>query len=174
MDGTGSSSGDVSSTPATDEGPRADPDQLPQPTDDVYVIAVTRNLAPVAPSRGVRVQLGRNGMQPTLIFLESRDGDGDGNADAGVDDDAHGRFGFGFGLGAVPVPASGVAMAYPPETTVGEGERGECAVCLEEYEAGDALRTMPCAHGFHERCIFGWLRLSRLCPLCRFALPPEP
>jgi hypothetical protein len=106
-------------------------------------------------------------MEPTLIFLESRDGD----ADAGVDDDdAHG--GFGFGFGAVPVPASGVAMACLPETTVGEGEgeargRGECAVCLEEYEAGDALRTMHSAHGFHERCIFGWLRVSR------FALPPE-
>ncbi|CAD6258375.1 unnamed protein product [Miscanthus lutarioriparius] len=166
MDGAGNSSGDVSSTSATDQqGPRADPER-PQPTDDVYVVALTRNLAPIAPSR-VRVQLGRNGMEPTLIFLESRDGDGDADADA------HG--GFGFGFGAVPVPASGVAIACLPETTVGEArERGECAVCLEEYEAGDALRTMPCAHGFHERCIFGWLRLSRLCPLCRFALPPEP
>jgi hypothetical protein len=51
---------------------------------------------------------------------------------------------------------------------VGEArESGECAVCLDEYEAGDALRTMPCAHGFHERCIVEWLRASRLCPLCR-------
>jgi hypothetical protein len=56
MDGAGSSSGDISSTPATEEGPRADP-ELPPPTDDVYVIAVTCNLAPTAPSR-VRVQLG--------------------------------------------------------------------------------------------------------------------
>uniref|UniRef100_A0A0A8Y3I5 RING-type domain-containing protein n=1 Tax=Arundo donax TaxID=35708 RepID=A0A0A8Y3I5_ARUDO len=32
---------------------------------------------------------------------------------------------------------------------------------------------MPCSHGFHERCIMGWLRVSRLCPLCRFALPAE-
>jgi hypothetical protein len=57
---------------------------------------------------------------------------------------------------------------------VGEArESGECAVCLDEYEAGDALRTMPCAHGFHERCIVEWLRASRLCPLCRFKLPPE-
>ncbi|XP_002448964.1 E3 ubiquitin-protein ligase znrf2 [Sorghum bicolor] len=168
MDADGSSSGGVSSTSATDQqGPRADP-ELPQQTDGVYVIAFTRNLAPIAPSR-VRMQLGRNDMEPTVIFLESRDGDGD--ADAGAHDDAHGGL-FGFGFGAVP--ASGVAMACLPETTVGEAkERGECAVCLEEYEAGDALRTMPCAHGFHERCIFGWLRLSRLCPLCRFALPPE-
>ncbi|KAG2614804.1 hypothetical protein PVAP13_3NG009700 [Panicum virgatum] len=69
------------------------------------------------------------------------------------------------------VPASGEAIAALPETTAGEG--GECAVCLEAYEAGDTLRTMPCAHGFHERCIFEWLRVSRLCPLCRFALQAE-
>ncbi|XP_025805506.1 E3 ubiquitin-protein ligase RING1-like [Panicum hallii] len=72
------------------------------------------------------------------------------------------------------VPASDEAIAaLPAETTAGEGEtRGkECAVCLEAYEAGDTLRTMPCAHGFHESCIFEWLRVSRLCPLCRFALP---
>ncbi|TVU50810.1 hypothetical protein EJB05_02200, partial [Eragrostis curvula] len=51
--------------------------------------------------------------------------------------------------------------------------KAECAVCLEGYEAGETLRTMPCSHGFHERCIFGWLRVSRLCPLCRFAMPAE-
>ncbi|CAN6362213.1 unnamed protein product [Urochloa humidicola] len=85
------------------------------------------------------------------------------------DDDAYvnGRFGG--------VPASEDAMAALPEMTVGEGEawREECAVCLDPYEAGDTLRTMPCSHGFHESCIFQWLRVSRLCPLCRFALPAE-
>ena len=94
-----------------------------------------------------------------------------GDADAGAyDDDEYGSFVLG------AVQASSVAIACPPETTVGEGEAresGECAVCLDEYEAGEALRTMPCAHGFLERCIFKWLRASRLCPLCRFALPPE-
>jgi len=47
MDADGSSSGGVSSTSATDQqGPRADP-ELPQQTDGVYVIAFTRNLAPI-------------------------------------------------------------------------------------------------------------------------------
>ncbi|OEL34974.1 hypothetical protein BAE44_0004008 [Dichanthelium oligosanthes] len=32
---------------------------------------------------------------------------------------------------------------------------------------------MPCSHSFHEGCIFSWLAVSRLCPLCRFALPAE-
>ena len=78
-----------------------------------------------------------------------------------------------FTLGAVP--AFSVAIACLLETTVGEARESgdECAVCLDEYEAGEALRTMPCAHGFHERCIFKWLRASRHCRLCRSTLPPE-
>lgn len=96
-----------------------------------------------------------------------RHGDG-GEEEDDDDDDAYG----GWLLGAVP--ASGDAMAALPETTVGAGEEECCcAVCLEEYAEGDALRTLPCAHGFHGRCILGWLRVSRLYPLCRFALPAK-
>nr|CAB3490881.1 unnamed protein product [Digitaria exilis] len=89
-----------------------------------------------------------------------------------VDDDgAYSNGGFG------AVPASEEAIAALPETTVGDGDgetkgkEAECAVCLEDYQVGDKLRTMPCSHGFHERCILPWLHVSRLCPLCRFALP---
>jgi hypothetical protein len=81
----------------------------------------------------------------------------------------------GGGFGFSGVPASEDAIALLPETTVrgvGEVTEGkECAVCLEAHEAGDTVRTLPCSHGFHEQCIFRWLRVSRLCPLCRFALP---
>ncbi|KAL6905653.1 hypothetical protein ACP4OV_003254 [Aristida adscensionis] len=88
-----------------------------------------------------------------------------------VDVGAGGAYGGVGGFGGVP--ASGKAIAGLPETKAGEGEAREeqCAVCLEGYEAGDALRTMPCSHGFHAGCILKWLAVSRLCPLCRFALP---
>jgi hypothetical protein len=46
-----------------------------------------------------------------------------------------------------------------------------CAICLEDFEAGDGLAVMPCDHRFHERCLTEWLALSRLCPCCRHALP---
>ena len=46
-------------------------------------------------------------------------------------------------------------------------------MCREGYEAGDALRTMPCAHAFHGQCIVEWLSVSRFCPLCRFKLPTQ-
>jgi len=86
--------------------------------------------------------------------------------------------GVGADSGFVGVPASGDAMAALPETTVGEGGAGEeeeeeCAVCLEGYAAGDTVRTLPCSHGFHGHCILRWLAESRLCPLCRFAMPAE-
>ncbi|CAL5098370.1 unnamed protein product [Urochloa decumbens] len=75
------------------------------------------------------------------------------------------------------VPAAGSAVAGLPETTAGAvcGEEGEacCAVCLEGYAAGDALRTMPCAHAFHAGCIVEWLSFGPFCPLCRFRLPTQ-
>ncbi|GJN13828.1 hypothetical protein PR202_gb00575 [Eleusine coracana subsp. coracana] len=86
------------------------------------------------------------------------------------DDDAYRNGGFG------AVAAAGEAIAALPKSTAGgeESQRaGECAVCLEGYAKGQVLRRMPCEHEFHESCIFEWLRVSRVCPLCRFKLPAE-
>jgi hypothetical protein len=44
---------------------------------------------------------------------------------------------------------------------------------MERFEEGDEIRKMPCSHGFHETCIFKWLRVSRLCQHCRFAMPAD-
>ncbi|CAN6335524.1 unnamed protein product [Urochloa humidicola] len=49
-----------------------------------------------------------------------------------------------------------------------------CAICIEDFEVGDDLIVMPCAHGFHDGCIAEWLARSRLCPCCRRALPDGP
>ena len=43
-----------------------------------------------------------------------------------------------------------------------------CSVCLEEYEAGEKLRLLPCKHSFHTDCILPWLtERSPMCPLCK-------
>uniref|UniRef100_A0ACD5ZIE1 Uncharacterized protein n=1 Tax=Avena sativa TaxID=4498 RepID=A0ACD5ZIE1_AVESA len=53
-------------------------------------------------------------------------------------------------------------------TTAGTGTGGDCAVCLEAFQAGDKCRVLPaCHHGFHALCVDSWLRKSRLCPVCR-------
>uniref|UniRef100_A0A0E0RFK3 RING-type domain-containing protein n=1 Tax=Oryza rufipogon TaxID=4529 RepID=A0A0E0RFK3_ORYRU len=53
------------------------------------------------------------------------------------------------------------------------GAREECAVCLQDFVAEEKLRMMPCSHTFHQRCIFDWLRLGCICPLCRRAPPTQ-
>jgi hypothetical protein len=69
------------------------------------------------------------------------------------------------------LPASTEAIMGLRAPAAGETRELSCAVCLEDFEAADELRRMPCSHSFHRRCIFRWLRISRLCPWCRFPLP---
>eukprot|EP00252_Welwitschia_mirabilis_P026529 TRINITY_DN873_c0_g1_i1.p1 TRINITY_DN873_c0_g1~~TRINITY_DN873_c0_g1_i1.p1 ORF type:complete len:363 (+),score=80.93 TRINITY_DN873_c0_g1_i1:190-1278(+) len=44
---------------------------------------------------------------------------------------------------------------------------GKCAICLEEYEFGDHIIYVPCAHCFHHVCGCEWfLNHSKRCPIC--------
>lgn len=47
-------------------------------------------------------------------------------------------------------------------------DRTSCDICLEEFQEGEMLRTLPCMHFFHRQCVDVWLT-SRdgVCPLCR-------
>uniref|UniRef100_A0A453GIY4 RING-type domain-containing protein n=2 Tax=Aegilops tauschii subsp. strangulata TaxID=200361 RepID=A0A453GIY4_AEGTS len=72
-------------------------------------------------------------------------------------------------------PASKNSMAGLLVPAAAEVRDLECAVCLEDLVAGGRkLRKMDCSHCFHQRCIFRWLHVSRLCPMCRFAMPSRP
>ncbi|KAL6640776.1 hypothetical protein ACP70R_021899 [Stipagrostis hirtigluma subsp. patula] len=71
------------------------------------------------------------------------------------------------------VPASKKAMVDLRVPAVGETREKDCAVCLEDFKGGEKLRMMPCSHAFHQRCIFDWLLISRLCPICRFAMESD-
>ncbi|XP_010235924.1 probable E3 ubiquitin-protein ligase RHY1A isoform X2 [Brachypodium distachyon] len=49
-------------------------------------------------------------------------------------------------------------------------EEEECAVCLEDFRAGDLLARLPCAHRFHWPCAVRWVRAASRCPVCRAAV----
>lgn len=42
-----------------------------------------------------------------------------------------------------------------------------CAICLEPYEMGQGVRTIPCFHSFHVDCIDPWLSTKATCPVCK-------
>ncbi|CAN6190478.1 unnamed protein product [Urochloa humidicola] len=49
-------------------------------------------------------------------------------------------------------------------------EQAECAVCLDEFRAGDVLAHIPCGHRFHWACAAPWLEGTSRCPFCRAAV----
>ena len=78
--------------------------------------------------------------------------------------------------GPVARGASASVIEALPETRhrAGKGAGGagptsaeSCSVCLEEYAEGDRMRTLPCGHQFHSRCIDRWLQNNRACPICK-------
>lgn len=42
-----------------------------------------------------------------------------------------------------------------------------CQICLEDFHEGDELRTLPCFHLFHSKCVDEWLKINSVCPTCR-------
>ena len=51
-----------------------------------------------------------------------------------------------------------------------------CAVCLEAMLAFELVRTLPCMHTYHARCIEDWLRspwcTRKTCPECCTSIGP--
>ncbi|EFH69271.1 zinc finger family protein [Arabidopsis lyrata subsp. lyrata] len=54
-------------------------------------------------------------------------------------------------------------------TTSSTGER--CTICLEEFNDGRRVVTLPCGHEFDDECVLTWCETNHDCPLCRFKLP---
>ncbi|XP_014217227.1 E3 ubiquitin-protein ligase RNF181 [Copidosoma floridanum] len=75
----------------------------------------------------------------------------------------------------LPPPASKEAVQSLEEVEFkGDNEKkGQCPVCLKEFEKGITAKLMPCKHTFHKECIEPWLEKTNSCPLCRHELPTD-
>ncbi|KAJ4839532.1 hypothetical protein Tsubulata_037058, partial [Turnera subulata] len=73
-----------------------------------------------------------------------------------------------------PKGAASSAIEALPKYTVtnlSNGDSRMCEICMEELRIGSPLTLMPCSHEFHGPCVEQWLKVSYMCPLCRFELP---
>ncbi|KAG8052631.1 hypothetical protein GUJ93_ZPchr0001g29630 [Zizania palustris] len=70
-------------------------------------------------------------------------------------------------------PTKKEAVDAMPTVEVTGDSAAACAVCLEDYAAGEGAREMPCRHRFHAKCIVPWLEMHSSCPICRFQLPAD-
>jgi hypothetical protein len=52
-------------------------------------------------------------------------------------------------------------------TRTTDGMPQQCPICLENYQPGQQVRTIPCFHSFHKDCIDPWLLQRAVCPVCK-------
>jgi len=82
-----------------------------------------------------------------------------------------------------PVPATDEIITNLPREVLEDGSprlQMDCAVCKDQFKLGtddpdeQIVVTLPCKHPFHEGCIVPWIKSSGTCPVCRYALVPQP
>merc|ERR1712062_394856 len=50
------------------------------------------------------------------------------------------------------------------------GEQTKCLICLDEFKDGDDVKTLPCLHIYHQKCIERWLSTDNSCPVCKTSI----
>ncbi|KAH6806998.1 hypothetical protein C2S51_028106 [Perilla frutescens var. frutescens] len=119
------------------------------------------------PDRIVLINPFTQGM--VVIERSTRDGDGDGDSSSlGFDSLLNDLLSSKIGR----PPASKASIAAMESVEVDEDD-DRCVICLEEWEAGERAKRMPCKHRFHGECIEKWLNIHGTCPVCRYEMPAD-
>eukprot|EP00596_Hydrurales_sp_CCMP1899_P005537 CAMPEP_0119038320 /NCGR_PEP_ID=MMETSP1177-20130426/7164_1 /TAXON_ID=2985 /ORGANISM="Ochromonas sp, Strain CCMP1899" /LENGTH=410 /DNA_ID=CAMNT_0007000739 /DNA_START=42 /DNA_END=1271 /DNA_ORIENTATION=- len=77
-----------------------------------------------------------------------------------------------FGNGNQQTPASERSIDTIPTSTFRESQKPnsssddkyKCFVCIDDFNIGEEISTLPCLHRFHTVCVNRWLRQSNTCP----------
>lgn len=64
----------------------------------------------------------------------------------------------------------GSSCDQPSATCSQQQPDHRCAVCFEDFQAGEELRILPCLHRYHQACVDPWLRQNRTCPICKHSI----
>ncbi|GAA5927663.1 uncharacterized protein JCM15063_005959 [Sporobolomyces koalae] len=80
---------------------------------------------------------------------------------------------------AGPVPATEEMIEKLPKVEVtpdllSHDTVKDCTICQDDFVVSETLASLPCRHLFHPDCIVPWLKTSGTCPVCRYALIPQP
>ena len=59
------------------------------------------------------------------------------------------------------------------KSMLGDDQRAECSICMDNVEIGTEVTVLPCQHWFHFECIESWLKEHDTCPHCRKPITPE-
>lgn len=52
-------------------------------------------------------------------------------------------------------------------------DKKQCSICYYTIK-NSQMKTLICGHAFHMKCIWNWLVLSNICPLCRKEVSKYP
>ena len=53
------------------------------------------------------------------------------------------------------------------EETKKDSNNPNCVVCLNNFNPGDEVISLPCFHMFHKDCLISWLKKKLSCPVCK-------
>lgn len=67
-------------------------------------------------------------------------------------------------------PEPGFDTKRSPSNSTEEQEE-KCCICLEGMKRYQSIKTLPCIHKFHKKCVDHWLRYEMFCPTCRTVVP---
>lgn len=54
--------------------------------------------------------------------------------------------------------------------TAADADENLCTICLDPMISGEIIRTTPCQHSYHLKCIDKWLLQKAICPMCNHVI----